>query len=56
MKSKNLGGSLAIVAVGVVLGIIAFVVSSLNFLLIPAMLIIVLGGGIPFYNSLQQGR
>jgi hypothetical protein len=54
MLSRNLGGSLAVVAVGVILGIIAFVVESLNFLLIPALIITVIGGGIPFFNSLQS--
>lgn len=53
MLSKNLGGSLAIVAVGVILGIIGFVVESLNILLIPALIITVIGGGIPFYQSMQ---
>lgn len=53
MLSKNLGGSLGIVAIGVILGIIAFVVDGLNFLLIPALIITVIGGGIPFYHSLQ---
>lgn len=54
MLNKNLGGSLGIVAIGVVLGIIGFVVESLNFLLIPALIVTVIGGGIPFYNSLQS--
>ncbi len=54
MLSRNLGGSLAVVAVGVILGILAFVVEGLNFLLIPALIITVIGGGIPFYHSLQS--
>ena len=53
MLSRNLGGSLAVVAVGVILGIIGFVVDGFTFLLIPALIITVIGGGIPFYNSLQ---
>ncbi|HWH35131.1 MAG TPA: hypothetical protein VNT56_07400 [Acidimicrobiales bacterium] len=52
--SKDLNGSLAIVGVGVALGIIAFAVDSLRFLLVFALLITVIGGGIPFYNSLQS--
>ncbi|CAN5673406.1 hypothetical protein BH24ACT2_BH24ACT2_12020 [soil metagenome] len=56
MESKGLHGSLAIVAVGVVLGIIAFVVEELRFLLVLSLLITVIGGGIPFYKSLQQHR
>ncbi len=52
MLSRNLGGSLGIVAVGVILGIIGFA-AGLNFLLIPALIITVIGGGIPFYQSLQ---
>jgi dolichol kinase len=52
--NKSLNGSLAIVAVGVVVGIIGFVVEPLRFLLIFALIITVLGGGIPFYKSLQS--
>ncbi|MDQ3306452.1 MAG: hypothetical protein M3535_10870 [Actinomycetota bacterium] len=51
--SKNLGGSLAIVAVGVILGIIGFVWGP-SFLLIFALILTVLGGGIPFFHSLQS--
>jgi hypothetical protein len=54
MKSRNLNGSLAIVAVGVVVGIIAFAVEGLRFLLVLALLITVLGGGIAFYKSMEN--
>jgi hypothetical protein len=54
MESKGLHGSLAIVGVGVALGVIAFVVEPLRFLLIFALFITVIGGGIPFYRSLQS--
>jgi hypothetical protein len=54
MESRGLHGSLAIVGVGVALGVVAFVVEELRLLLILALFIIVLGGGIPFYKSLQS--
>jgi len=54
MESKGLHGTLAIVGVGVALGVIAFVVEPLRFLLIFALLITVIGGGIPFFRSLQS--
>jgi hypothetical protein len=50
---KSLNGSLAIVAVGVILGIIGFVWGP-SFLLIFALILTVLGGGIPFFHSLQS--
>ncbi|MBW3580372.1 MAG: hypothetical protein KY447_03940 [Actinobacteria bacterium] len=53
MKNHTLNGTLAIVGIGVVLGVIAFAVEGLRWLLIPALFITVIGGGIPFYNSLQ---
>lgn len=56
MKSMELGGSLAIVGLGVALGVIAFVVEPLRFLLVFSLIITVIGGGIPFYKSLQQHR
>lgn len=54
MKGNQMGGSLAIVGVGVALGVIAFVVEPLRFLLVLALFITVIGGGIPFYRSLQS--
>lgn len=51
---KGMNGSLAIVGVGVVLGVIAFAVESLRWLLIFALIITVIGGGIPFYKSLNN--
>jgi hypothetical protein len=56
MKSRELGGSLAIVGIGVALGVIAFVYEPLRFLLVFSLIITVIGGGIPFYKSLQQHR
>lgn len=53
-KSRSLNGSLAIVAVGVVVGLIGFAVESLRFLLIVALFITVLGGGIAFYKSMEK--
>ena len=50
---QGLNGSLAIVAIGVVLGVLAFAVDGLRWLLIPSLFVTVIGGGIPFYNSLQ---
>ena len=50
---KGMGGSLAIIGVGVALGVIAFAVESLRWLLIFALIITVIGGGIPFYKSLN---
>ncbi len=50
---QGLKGTLAIVAIGVVLGVIAFAVDSLRWMLIPALFITVIGGGIPFYKSLN---
>lgn len=52
--NNKLNGSLAIVGVGVVVGVIGFAVESLRFLLIIALIILVVGFGIPFYNSLQS--
>lgn len=52
-ERHGLNGALAIVAVGVVLGVIAFAVEGLRWLLIPALFVAVLGGGIPFYKSLN---
>ena len=51
---KELNGSLAIVAVGVVLMVIGFVYEPLRFLLIFALFIGVIGGGAAFFGSLQQ--
>ena len=51
---KSMNGSLAIVGIGVVVGVIGFAVESLRFLLIIALIILVVGFGIPFYNSLQS--
>ncbi|MDP9420596.1 MAG: hypothetical protein M3P53_10695 [Actinomycetota bacterium] len=53
--NQSLNGTLAIVAVGVVLGVIAFAVEGLRWLLIPALFVTVIGGGIPFYKSLNPG-
>ncbi len=54
MEQKGLNGSLAIVAVGVIIGLVGFAVESLRFLLIIALLITVLGGGIAFYTAMQE--
>lgn len=54
MESKGLHGSLAIVGVGVLLGVIAFAVEGLRWLMVLALLITVIGGGIPFYKSLNS--
>ncbi len=54
MESKGLHGSLAIVGVGVALGVIGFVVEGLRFLLVLSLFVTVIGGGIPFYKSLQS--
>lgn len=53
MESHGLKGSLAIVAIGVVIGVIAFAVEGLRFLLVLSLLVTVIGGGIPFYKSLN---
>ena len=50
---QGLKGTLAIVGIGVLLGVIAFAVDSLRWMLIPALFITVVGGGIPFYKSLN---
>ncbi len=55
LMKQSLNGTLAIVAVGVVLGVIAFAVEGLRWLLIPALFVTVIGGGIPFYKSLNPG-
>lgn len=54
MKSRNLNGSLAIVGVGVAVGVLAFAVEGLKFLLVFALIITVLGGGIAFYKSMES--
>ena len=54
MKSRNLNGSLAIVGVGVAVGVLAFAVEGLKVLLVLALLITVLGGGIAFYKSMES--
>ncbi len=54
MKSRSLNGSLAIVAVGVVLMVVGFVYEPVRFLLIFALLIGVVGGGVAFFGSLQS--
>lgn len=52
-RSKtNLNGSLAIVGVGVAVGVLAFAV-DVKWLLIIALVICVLGGGIAFYKSMN---
>ena len=50
---QGLKGTLAIVAIGVVIGVIAFAVDELRWLLIPSLFITVIGGGIPFFKSLN---
>lgn len=54
MEENGLKGSLAIVAVGVIIGLVGFAVESLRFLLIISLLITVLGGGIAFYAAMQE--
>jgi hypothetical protein len=54
MEENGLKGSLAIVAVGVAIGLIGFAVEPLRFLLIISLLITVLGGGIAFYAAMQE--
>ncbi len=54
MKSRNLNGALAIVGVGVAVGVLAFAVEGLKFLLVLALIITVLGGGIAFYKSMES--
>ena len=54
MAEKGMNGSLAIVAVGVIIGLIGFAVESLRFLLIIALFVTVLGGGIAFYTAMQE--
>ena len=51
---KGMNGSLAIVGVGVALGVIAFAWEDARWLLIFALIITVIGGGIPFYKSLNN--
>lgn len=53
-RRHGLNGSLAIVAVGVIIGLVGFAVEPLRWLLIIALLVTVLGGGIAFYASMQQ--
>ena len=50
---NNLNGSLAIVGVGVAVGVLAFAIDGLKWLLIVALVICVLGGGIAFYKSMN---
>lgn len=53
MKSRNLNGSLAIVGVGVAIGVLAFAWDVKVFLVL-ALIITVLGGGIAFYKSMES--
>lgn len=54
MEENGLKGSLAIVGVGVGVGLIGYAFEPLRFLLIVALLITVLGGGVAFYASMQE--
>jgi hypothetical protein len=54
MEENGLKGSLAIVAVGVLIGLIGYAFEPLRFLLIIALLVTVLGGGAAFYASMQE--
>lgn len=54
MEKNGLKGSLAIVAVGVLIGLIGYAFEPLRFLLIIALLVTVLGGGAAFYASMQE--